>query len=493
MGLALFLCISRGPAEESAPPLEKRSTQTDAFFADPTIRVFDLRIADAALSQLAQSPQTYVTAELREGKTVLASVGVRLKGESSFRTIEQKPSFSIKFDEFVEGQNYRGLKKVMFNNSVQDRTYLSELLATELFRDAGVPASRVTHARMRLNGRDLGLYVVAEAMNKDFLKRHFGSGKGNLYEAFLQDVNGRMEQDNGEDESRADLRLLIDACMIADPARRWEQLSKVLDVERFVAFIGMELLATHWDGYAIHYNNYRLYHDPKTDKMVFITHGLDSLFRRPDVAIEPPLTSIVVTAVMTTTEGRKLYDQQFRKLVNDVFKVPVILERMDKGLAKLRAAGIEHKELAKIEHHAAVMRERIKLRGVRVDEQLRGIKPETVKFDASGIGHPVSWREEPDRGEPTIDRVKYDGKETLYIRALQESTRASWRSQVFLEPGLYRFEGSARTELLNGGSARLRVSGGSSARGVTGSSGWQPLTHEFTVRRAAWTWNSSAS
>jgi hypothetical protein len=218
--------------------------------------------------------------------------------------------------------------------------------------------------------------------------------------------------------------------------------------------------------------------------MVFITHGLDSLFRRPDVAIAPPLTSIVVTAVMTTAQGRKLYDQQFRRLVNDVFKVPVILERMDKGLAKLRAAGIERAELAKIERYAAIIRERIELRGVRVNEQLSGIKPVTVKFDATGNGYPVSWREEPDRGEPVIDRVKYESKESLHIRALQESTRGSWRSQVFLQPGSYRFEGLVRTDLLNGGSARLRVSGDNSSMGMTGNSKWQLLKHDFTVERA---------
>ena len=64
---------------------------------------------------------------------------------------------------------------------------------------------------------DLGLYVVIEAMNKDFLKRHFGSGKGNLYEGYLQDVNGRLEQDNGEDLTQADLRALHAACAIVDP------------------------------------------------------------------------------------------------------------------------------------------------------------------------------------------------------------------------------------------------------------------------------------
>src|SRR6185295_1406666 len=108
-----------------------------------------------------------------------------------------KASFAVKFDEFVQDQEYFGLTKLMFNNAVQDPTYLVEWLATGLFREAGQPAARVTHARVRLNGRDLGLYVVIEAMNKRFLKQHFPSAKGNLYEAYLQDIDLRLEQDGG--------------------------------------------------------------------------------------------------------------------------------------------------------------------------------------------------------------------------------------------------------------------------------------------------------
>jgi hypothetical protein len=379
------------------------------------------------------------------------------------------------------------LKKLMFNNSVQDPSYLSELLATELFRDAGVPASRVTYARLRLNGRDLGLYVVCEAMNKDFLKHNFGSGKGNLYEAYLQDVYGNLEQDNGEDQSRADLRILCEACAIANLADRWKQLNHVLDVDRFVSFIAMEMLTTHWDGYSVLFNNYRIYHDPNTDRMVFITHGLDGAFRRPNFSIQVPLKGTVVTAVMTTPEGRKLYDERIRTLAKEVFKVPVILERMEKAMARIRNSGIDPADLANIERYATVKRGRIEQRGLRVEEQLRGVKPETMKFDADGNGIPVAWRDEPDRGDAVFDRVKHDGKETLHIRAREEftrleATRGSWRSQVFLAPGLYRFEGLVRTQLLAGGSARLRISGNSTGvAGITGNAPWRPMTHDFTV------------
>ena len=365
--IALMIVLS-GIALAAGVEKKKKADVGAEFFQDAKVRVFDFKVSEADLALLTQSSRTYVCAQVTEGEHVLSKVGIRLKGMGSFRPVDEKPSFAVKFDEFVETQTYRGLKKVMFNNSSQDLTYLAEFLATQLFDDAGVPAAHVTHARVRLNDRDLGLYVVIEAMNKDFLKRHFGSGKGNLYEGYLQDVDEPLDQDNGDDITRADLQAFNEACAVPDPSERWQRLNGILDVDRFLSFIAMELLTTHWDGYAIHYNNYRLYHDPKTDKMVFITHGLDWAFRRPNVLIEPPLKSVVARAVLTTPQGKKLYRERIRTLSAKVFKLPVILDRMEKALGKIRDAGLPPDDLAMLERRAAVMRERIQLRAKRVDE-----------------------------------------------------------------------------------------------------------------------------
>ncbi len=487
-----LLCLIAGVLSifnlSAATQDSKRKKKTELgrdYFSDPTIRVFRFEISEPAMVQLRRSPRSYANGTVREGELVLTNVAIRLKGMGSFRSIDEKPSLAVKFDEFATNQAYRGLSKLMFNNSVQDSTYLGEYLATALFRDAGVPAARVTHARVELNGRDLGLYVVIEAMNKDFLKQHFGSGKGNLYEAYLGDVDGRMEQDSGTDKSQADLRALHQACTTSAPTERWNQLNKILDVDRFVSFVAMEMLTTHWDGYAIHTNNYRIYHDPKSDKMVFITHGIDWAFRRPSISIQPPTKSLVGRAVLSTPEGQKLYQERLGTLFTNVFKVAVIEKRMDEALERIRRSGISAKDLAPIERRAAIMRERIEARATNVSNQLLGIEPAALKFGTDGYAHPVSWRDEPDRGDAILDRVKLDGRDTLHIKAPNERTRASWRAQVYLGRGWYRFEGRARAELMPGGSARLRISGDTRSTGISGTGGsWRPLSHDFEVQDA---------
>src|SRR5262245_59069008 len=286
---ALLIVVAlQATAADTTSRAEKKSKPgpSDAFFNDPAVRTFEFEIPPSSLATLRRSPRTYAPGTVREGGQVLTNVGIHLKGMGSFRTIDEKASFALKVDEFAEDQEYCGLTKLMFNNAVQDPTYIVEGLATELFRDAGQPAARVTHARVRLNGRDLGLYVVIEAMNKRFLKRHFQSAKGNLYEAYVRDIDTLLDQDGGEDTSQADVRALVQACRISDPSIRLPRLRELLDIDQFISFAAMEILVGHWDGYTIHTNNFRLYHDPVGNKMHFITHGLDWAFRRPNISIQ---------------------------------------------------------------------------------------------------------------------------------------------------------------------------------------------------------------
>src|SRR6185436_15824576 len=215
---------------------------------EPVLRTFSFEVPEASLNQLRQLPRSYVTGRVLEGGQVLTNVAFRLRGHGSFRSLEEKPNFAVNFQEFATNQTYRGLKKLMFNNSVQDDTGLAEFLSTRLFRDAGLPAARVTHARVKLNGRDLGLYVVIEAMNKDFLKQHFKNPHGNFYEAPFRDIDIPLEQDSGTRGDQADLKNLYRVCLLTNVTERWNELSKVLDVDRFISFAAMEMLTTHWDG-----------------------------------------------------------------------------------------------------------------------------------------------------------------------------------------------------------------------------------------------------
>src|SRR5262249_34712540 len=158
-----------------------------------------------------------------DGRTKYTNVALKLKGAAgSYRDWGDRPALTLNLTKFNKAGKFHDLVKLHLNNSVQDETYLSELICSELFRQAGVPAPPVPHARVWLNGRDVGLYVLKEGFDEQFLKRHFADATGNLYDGgFVQDLNADLEKDagNGPDD-HSDLRTITEANALEDPAAR---------------------------------------------------------------------------------------------------------------------------------------------------------------------------------------------------------------------------------------------------------------------------------
>ena len=159
---------SRPAAEAKAP---KKSEAAAEFFARGPLPRLGIDIAPPDLDKLRQNPRGYVPATVREAaagdarETVYEKVGVHLKGGAgSFRGVDDRPGLTLNFKLYSPEQRFHGLERLHLNNSVQDPSYMSECLGNALFRDAGIPAARVTWARASLNGRDLGVMVLKECI-----------------------------------------------------------------------------------------------------------------------------------------------------------------------------------------------------------------------------------------------------------------------------------------------------------------------------------------
>lgn len=484
----LWLTVRLSPVQAADASTNRMKSPPGAeIFSDPIIRKFRIAIAEPDLTELKKDNRKYVRATVTQGDKVFKDVGVHLKCNGSFQPLDRKPCFSVKFDRYTRGQKYLGLSKFMLNNSAQDGTFLAEFIATGLFRDAGVPAARITHAFVELNGRDLGLYVLLEAENKDFLSQYFKNTRGNLYEAYLQDIDQRLDQDNGKETSQADLKALFEVTKEPNAAERWKRLNQVMDVDRFISFTVLEMFVSHTDGYAFNRNNFRLYHDPYSDRMTFLTHGIDWAFGNPGISIRPPLQSLVVKAVLQTPEGRRLYRERVPQLFTNCFRVDVLTNRVNQQVAKLKAAARNPNEAREFENYGANLRNMIVARAKNIAEQLAVPEPEPLKFDAAGMARLPGWRIKTDSGAAKLETLNDAGKSTLHINANKAACVASWRSRVQLAAGKYRFEGKARAAGVvpqttdPGIGAGLRISGGKRTNKISGDADWTALAHEFEV------------
>ena len=474
----------------SFPSLASPATPGAELFTNGTVHRFQIEISPAEAAKLRQNPRANVSAVVREGTNLHSKTGVHLKGSTgSFRKLDDKPGFTLNFGKFTPGQTLHGLRKIHLNNSVEDPSYLNDLLGSELFRAAGVPAPRTAHALVELNGRRLGLYVLKEGFTEDFLGNYFHHTNGKLYESgpgHDADEPLKLLSGSGEDD-QGDLKTLAAAAREPDLQKRWQRLEKLLDVERFLSFMAMEVMACHRDGYCLARNNFRIYHNLDTDRMVFFPHGMDQLFGKFDAPIEPRMNGLIARSVLETSEGHQQYRQRLVFLLTNAFDVPTLTGAADRTLAKLRAV-LPASEARVLEGEVATVKERISRRRADLERQLSKPELRRLRFE-NGIAQLAGWQiVDPPAGGLMEQTKSADGPASLRIRA-GPATSASWRTTVRLYAGRYRFEGAVSTtavEPLNYGKnhgAGLRVTGFPRREpgNLTGDRHGSPLQVEFQV------------
>lgn len=465
----------------------------DPFFAGP---IPELRfvIAPDEEASLRREPRKYVRAQFFENAGKSIEVGLKIKGAAgSTRPYDDKPALTINTDRYHREQAFHGMDKFHLNNSVQDETYLHEKIGFALSSGAKVPASRVTHARVRINQRDLGLFVLKEGFDTTFLKNYYPDNKGNLYDGgFLQDIDANLQLDSGPGpEDRRDLKGLLAACREGDPIKRRIALEKALDMNEMISFIAMELMSGHWDGYARNRNNYRIYFEPRTQKAIFMPHGMDQLFA-DFPAMEFP-GAIVAAAIMNDPQSRRLYRRRVEALL-PLFEPKAMELVIDPVLKRLKpVVDSLGKDFANRHGQAVIgLRERIKGRYLTLVESVKRRDPGPIVFGPEGFEPIRDWLPQPEQGQPKYVETDQGGRKILSMTAPANApTVASWRSRATLAKGNYRLEVRMKTEGivaqmdLKGAGADLRISGGPGRAGLAGNTDWTVRTMDFEVKEAA--------
>ncbi len=334
--LALALVWFAGPAAAAEPTkLPPGDPSAGVFTTAAPLPLVQVTVDDANLKSLRGDPRKYAHCTVKIGDQTFKDVGIHIKGAAgSTRGWDDKPALTINFDKFVKGQNWKGLDKIHLNNSVQDGSYMNEIVCSELAAAMGLPAARAAHAVVELGNRKVGLYVMKEGFNKNFVKRYFPKQPtGNLYDGgFLADIDGNLKLDTGTDVKLADLKAIVKACQEGDPKKRYEAVSKLVDVDLFCTDAAIQILGTDWDGYIRNRNNYRVY-VPLYGKAVFIPHGMDQMFANPNEGLWNGWGGMVARAILDTPEGKKKTLEKVKEMNEKYLTPDKTARRVDEWVA----------------------------------------------------------------------------------------------------------------------------------------------------------------
>lgn len=468
----------------------------EAFFQNGTTPTIRITIGNEEMARLRANTREDVGVDIKVTiagqETEYRDVATHLKGAAgSMRSIDDKPGLTLSFDEFKKGQEFHSLTKINLNNCVQDGTYMIENLGNALFRDAGIPGCRCTNARVWLNGKDLGIYVLKEAFDDPFLRRYFPNPDGTLYEGgFVRDVDGGlMERVNTNRRDRDFIKEFIAAAKDTDQPRRRARLEKLVDVDRFFTFMAMEALTAHWDGYTGNRNNYRVYHDPAVNKLVFLPHGMDQLFQQGGYPLAPT-NALVAQALLAAPEDRARYMERVKELRERVLTPENTTKHIDRisGFLAPLMKELGPNGVTQHQQNTQQVRDRVADR-IRNVDKLLGTIPKPMKFDARGYtALPVaSWEDKVDAGDVKIDRISEGGKSLARFKAGGGGGTASVRQAITLPQGKYTFEAAVRLSgvTIADGTANagvgVRISGATRSAVLKDTADWTPVTWDIEV------------
>lgn len=233
--------------------------------------------------------------DLRFGGIPFTNAAIRYKGNGTFLEAMQGPkkSFKINLADDHPGRSLAGQKTLNLHNLIADRSCLADTLGYEFYRDAGVPASLTTFARVFLTvegrwaDRLLGLYVLVENPDGRWARRALGTDGAVLFKpvgtSLFEDLGDAWEDYEAVYDPRSQVpepfrQRLLGLCQLvsrADDAEFARRIGEFLDLDAVARYFACEVLLSNYDGILMNGQNFILWLDPRTERFGFSPWDLD--------------------------------------------------------------------------------------------------------------------------------------------------------------------------------------------------------------------------
>lgn len=288
VGSSLVPRVRAAAAQAADARQERVKASVARVFDTSVLHRIEIAMSPVDAATILNRTPARVRCTFRFDGVVLTDVGVRQAGGTynRFVPIDGKPTLSLKFDDFVDGQKLHGLEKLVLKDGRQDTGLVGEHLTYEVYRRAGIAAPMTAYAHVTINGIDSGIYVIREPINRDFLTRNFGRpfSNGNLYELNYQPdpmVLPRqilLKDEAAQGRQRTELLGAAEAVQNAAPETFASAVSRYVDLDRYITFYAVEAATSNYDGFSFNVNNAYLYAHPRDGRLILIPYGADSSF-----------------------------------------------------------------------------------------------------------------------------------------------------------------------------------------------------------------------
>lgn len=219
-----------------------------------------------------------------EGET-FPDAACRRKGNMTDWPFEKKPQIVVKFNLWTPKGRFRGLRHLNLESFDGLDAPVRDRLGMWLMREAGLDASRVSHARVSRDGAPLGLYMNIEVIDKEFLEDHFGpDSTGNLWEGGFELMTNELVNDHRRLDA---LHTLVEnEPLVGDHAAFFAALPTMMDVAEVIREMAAETVLLVDDNFSNGSTNFDYYEHPHRGFLV-IPWDLDTIITEEPPASDP--------------------------------------------------------------------------------------------------------------------------------------------------------------------------------------------------------------
>jgi len=287
----------------------EKNLLSEKLFDEDSIRTYEILIDSDSLAKIDANPtaEEYVQARaFIVGSDTIGPVGIRYKGNegawwgctseqlSGYKTCAKLP-MKIKIN-WNRDTTFFGMKKFQLQAMNTYTDQLREKVGYWFYRRMGVAAPRVAHIRLKINGKEAGLFAHVEEIDGRFTNYHFDDGSGNLYKELwpLADDMAASESlilnalETNEDAPNVSLfKNFALAVAAADSSSIRNVIDTYMDIDQILRLAAVSYALDDDDGpfhwYSTGYGNFArphnfyTYEDPSTQKIRMIPWDLDHM------------------------------------------------------------------------------------------------------------------------------------------------------------------------------------------------------------------------
>ncbi|MGB0391717.1 MAG: CotH kinase family protein [Salibacteraceae bacterium] len=323
-----------------------------------------------------------IPATLTHNGTTYDSVGVRFKGNTSYRRLgnSDKKSFAISLDAYIDDQNIEGYESLNLSNAFEDESHMREVLYLNSIRKH-IAAAKGNYIQLFINGQDWGIYPNVQALNKEHVGEWFLDNDATRWRCEATVTTPGSPRFNvgfsslnylGDDSTdhytlkSTDLENpwegLAVACSLIDKTNSSasaDLLKDHLDLDQTLWFLASEIIFTDDDGYVFKGGmDYYAYFDVATERLVPIEYDGNSCMALNKASTWSPFYKETDTdfplmnILMKVPEIRQRYLAHFRTILNTSFDTATMISQIDNYATLISSRyGNDPKKLYSVNQH----------------------------------------------------------------------------------------------------------------------------------------------